>query len=493
MEQKQKTIKAESHESLLSSLKETFRACADVVVQGYPSGELHPAWPVILLYCEGMTDLKQINQYVLPRIEHVPQESGKALPAELGLALTPIAHIGNIPDMNRLIFSGQLLLIFGSGQPTYSLDIASVPGRSPEESAIETSVKGPRDGFTEELSTNIALIRKRLKSDSMCYEKFVQGDRTQTSVALLYIKDVINPDILEEARRNVNHIKIDGLMGTSVIERGVMGGVKSIFPLTDSTERPDYVVSSLLNGRFAVMFDGSPVATIAPTTLFNQLKSPEDESTPFFIVTFERILRISGLLIACFFPSFYIGLTSFNLEQVPLPLLATIAGTRMGLPLPVTLEAFLMIFMFELFNEAGRRLPRALGQTVSVVGGLIIGDAAIRAGITSPTIIVTVAISVISSYILVNTVLSGVTSQVRIFLLLFSSTLGLYGFIIGLFVLLVHLASLECYGVAYLSPVSPYIPGDFTQSVSMLPSKDRVNRPAVLRTQDSTRTGEDSS
>lgn len=266
-----------------------------------------------------------------------------------------------------------------------------------------------------------------------------------------------------------------------------MGGIRSIFPLTDNTERPDFVVDSLLNGRFAVLIEGSPVAVIAPTTLFNQLKSPEDESTPFFIVTFERILRISGLLIACFFPAFYIGLTSFNVEQIPLPLLATIAGTRMGLPMPVTLEAFLMIFMFELFNEAGRRLPRALGQTVSVVGGLIIGDAAIRAGITSPTIIVTVAISVISSYILVNTVLSGATAHIRIGMLLISSILGLFGFMIGLLALLVHLVSLECYGVSYLSPVSPYIPGDFTQAVSMPPSMKRTKRPEALHTQDSTR------
>ncbi|MBM6386121.1 MAG: spore germination protein [Paenibacillus sp.] len=475
-----------SHETLLASLKKQFDPCADVVIQTFPAKD-ETDKSVIMLYCDGLTDAKQINQFIIPRLEQHSLLIEETHPKELGLTLNPIEDLTDTENINLLIFSGQLLLIFGNGDQSCSLDIASIPGRNPEESAIESSVKGPRDGFTEELNVNIALIRKRIKTSSMCFEKYVKGGRTQTTIGLLYVKDIINPEILKEARRNLDQIEVDGILGTSVMERSIMGGIRSIFPLTDNTERPDYVVSSLLNGRFAVLIEGSPVAIIAPTTLFNQLKSPEDESTPFFIVTFERILRISGLLIASFFPAFYIGLTSFNVEQIPLPLLATIAGTRMGLPLPVTLEAFLMIFMFELFNEAGRRLPRALGQTVSVVGGLIIGDAAIRAGITSPTIIVSVAISVISSYILVNTVLSGATAQVRIGMLVMSSLLGLFGFMLGLFALLVHLVSLECYGVSYLSPVSPYIPGDFTQAVSMQPTMKRTKRPAALHTQDSTR------
>ncbi|WP_336765473.1 spore germination protein [Paenibacillus sp. USHLN196] len=480
------TIDTTSHETLLASLKEQFNPCADVVIQTFPAKNENDL-PIIVLYCDGLSDAKQINQFIIPRLEEHSLLEEDSHPKELGLTLNPVEDLRDTKNLNLLIFSGQLLLIFGNGDQSCSLDIASIPGRNPEESAIESSVKGPRDGFTEELSVNIALIRKRMKTSSMCYEKYVKGGRTQTAIGLLYVKDIINPEILKEARENLDKIEVDGIIGTSIMERAVMGGIRSIFPLTDNTERPDYVVDSLLNGRFAVLIEGSPVAIIAPTTLFNQLKSPEDENTPFFIVTFERILRISGLLIACFFPGFYIGLTSFNVEQIPLPLLATIAGTRMGLPMPVTLEAFLMIFMFELFNEAGRRLPRALGQTVSVVGGLIIGDAAIRAGITSPTIIVTVAISVISSYILVNTVLSGVTAHVRIGMLIISSILGLFGFMLGLFALLVHLVSLECYGVPYLSPVSPYIPGDFTQAVSMHPSMKRTKRPAVLHTQDSTR------
>ncbi|OMF54944.1 spore germination protein [Paenibacillus sp. FSL R5-0766] len=480
------TIDTTSHETLLASLKEQFNPCADVVIQTFPAKNENDL-PIIVLYCDGLSDAKQINQFIIPRLEEHSLLEEDSHTKELGLTLNPVEDLRDTKNLNLLIFSGQLLLIFGNGDQSCSLDIASIPGRNPEESAIESSIKGPRDGFTEELIVNIALIRKRMKTSSMCYEKYVKGGRTQTSIGLLYVKDIINPEILKEARKNIDKIEVDGIIGTSVMEGAVMGGIRSIFPLTDNTERPDYVVDSLLNGRFAVLIEGSPVAVIAPTTLFNQLKSPEDENTPFFIVTFERILRISGLLIACFFPGFYIGLTSFNVEQIPLPLLATIAGTRMGLPMPVTLEAFLMIFMFELFNEAGRRLPRALGQTVSVVGGLIIGDAAIRAGITSPTIIVTVAISVISSYILVNTVLSGATAHVRIGMLIISSILGLFGFMIGLFALLVHLVSLECYGVSYLSPVSPYIPGDFTQAVSMPPSMKRTKRPAALHTQDSTR------
>lgn len=271
-----------SHETLLASLKKQFDPCADVVIQTFPAKD-ETDKSVIMLYCDGLTDAKQINQFIIPRLEQHSLLIEETHPKELGLTLNPIEDLTDTENINLLIFSGQLLLIFGNGDQSCSLDIASIPGRNPEESAIESSVKGPRDGFTEELNVNIALIRKRIKTSSMCFEKYVKGGRTQTTIGLLYVKDIINPEILKEARRNLDQIEVDGILGTSVMERSIMGGVRSIFPLTDNTERPDYVVSSLLNGRFAVLIEGSPVAIIAPTTLFNQLKSPEDESTPFLL------------------------------------------------------------------------------------------------------------------------------------------------------------------------------------------------------------------
>ncbi|GAK40497.1 hypothetical protein TCA2_2987 [Paenibacillus sp. TCA20] len=468
-------------------LNNLFQNCADVVVHHFTD----MSTPITLVYCDGLTDQKTINEIVLPRLTSVDLTDSSNLSSRLALTLNEIEFPVDSVQIEEPVFSGQLLILTGSEQNTriYTLDIASVPGRTPEESAIESAVKGARDGFTEELTTNVGLIRKRLRTKSFCYEQFVSGERSHTKIALFYVEDIINPEILKTIRERLSQIDTDGLVGTSIIERAVMGGIPSILPLTDMTQRPDYIVTSLLNGRFAVMMEGSPVAIVAPTTLFNQIHSPEDASTPFFMVAVERLLRIFGLFVAALFPGFYIGLTTFNVDQIPLPLLATVAGTRVGLPLPVPLETFMMIAMFELFNEAGRRLPRALGQTVTVVGGLIIGDAAIRAGVTSPTIIVAVAISVISSYMLVNTVLSSVTSLIRLFVLAFASFLGMYGFFIAAFILVIHMASLESYGVRYLSPVTPLKLGDAIQTVLMKPTFGRKKRPESLQTQDDTRTG----
>ncbi|MNO96085.1 Spore germination protein XA [compost metagenome] len=228
---------------------------------------------------------------------------------------------------------------------------------------------------------------------------------------------------------------------------------------------------------------------IAPITLTNLLSSPEDSSTAYYLQIVQKFLRLFGLCIALFLPGFYIALTSFNLEQIPLPLLATISNSRHGLPFPIPLETFMMLFLFEIFNEAGRRLPKALGQTVTVVGGLIIGDAAIRSGITSPTIIVTVAITIVSASTLINQTLSGTTSQIRLIILIASSILGMFGFLISAISVIFYIASLENYGVPYLSPFSPFHKNDLFFSLFKKPELKQIKRPQIMRTNDDTKGG----
>lgn len=446
----------------------------------------------MLIYCGGMVDQKQLPQFVIPRLEQISGElqagSEGHLAALSALPLSPVEDKDDwLTTTTRLVFSGQLIVVHLRQNSIYTMDISDLPGRNPEESAMEPSIKGPRDGFTEDLEMNIALVRKRLRTHSFCVELFNKGKRGQTKLALLYVQDIIDPGILKEIRSYIEMVDQDAIIGTSMVERMVIGKkLKSLFPVSDTTGRADYTAESLLNGRFVLMSDGSPMATIAPVTLFGLLKSAEDDNMPFHIVGMQRILRYIGLLISLFLPGFFVGLTSFNLDQVPLPLLATIANTRQGLPMPVGLEAFLMLVMFDIFAEAGRRLPRAIGQTVTVVGGIIIGDASIRAGVTSPTVIVMISISIISSYTLVDPILNGTVAQVRFVILAAASFFGLFGFMMAFLLLLVHLSSLEHFGVPYLSPVSPFNPRDFIGGILMRPSMNRVHRPDVLDTVDQT-------
>lgn len=477
-------------------LRTYFHSSADVIIHEFnATGSQDNNKYITLIYCPGMTDVKQINELALPRFEALyqdfPDPSASDISMNRHLPLTPIRGDGILHEISYYVYSGSLVIYFTDLDLFFRLDIASPPTRAPGEPLTESSIKGPRDGFTEDLTANLALLRKRLRSRSLCVESFVKGKRGETSIALIYIDDIINSDILDEVRQRLNQINIDAITGTSFIESIITGSNnRSLFPLTDYSGRPDFIADSLLTGKFAVLVDGSPMGIIAPITLTNLLTSPEDANTQYYNVVIQKLLRLFGLFIALFLPGFYIALTSFNLEQIPLPLLATISNSRQGLPLPIPLETFMMLFLFEIFNEAGRRLPKALGQTVTVVGGLIIGDAAIRSGITSPTIIVTVAITIVAASTLINQTLSGATSQIRIIILLMSSLLGMFGFIISAIAIVFYLASLENYGVPYLSPLSPFHKRDFLLSLFRKPEEKQILRPGALHTNDNTRGGD---
>ncbi|MGN7356348.1 spore germination protein [Paenibacillus sp. SAF-054] len=474
-------------------LEQYYAKCQDVILHPFYVGTQENKQTILLIYCDGMTNAEQINQFVLPRLEKMYGKTGFSAVEDIeDCQYIPLSRIQTdqlLKELDIQVFGGMLVVFFQELHAFFTMDVSNQPNRSPEESSTEASIKGPHDGFTESLSTNVALVRKRLKTQSFSVEHFVLSERGQTKVSLLYIKDIINEDIITDIRSRLENFDGDAIIGTSQIEDLVQGSLRSIFPLTDYVGRPDYVADSILSGRFAVLFDGSPMAIIAPITLTSLIKSPEDTNMPFHIVTIQRTMRLAGLLIAIFLPGFYIALTSYNIEQLPTPLLATIMNSRTGLPLSIPLEAFMMLFLFEVFHEAGIRLPKSVGQTITVVGGLIVGDSAIRAGITSPTMVVMVAVTIIATFTLVNQVLAGTTSIVRLYVLTLSSLLGMFGFFIALFSLVLHLATLECYGVPYLAPISPYVSRDVWEGLMRKPVRDMFRRPKVLRTQDPTRKG----
>ncbi|MDF2837272.1 MAG: GerA spore germination protein [Paenibacillus sp.] len=362
------------------------------------------------------------------------------------------------PDANRLferLFAGSVILVFSDRESFYEYNIASLPARNPEESSMELSLKGPRDGFVEKLSVNIALIRMRLRTPNMHVEYFIIGTETKTEIGLLYMDDQARPELVQEARRRLRSIHIPALHGAGELEELISDKPKALFPLVNYVGRPDIVVQSLMKGRIAIAVDGTPAALIAPGNMTLLIKSPEDAHLPFYYVSLERLLRFVGLFVAMFLPGFWVSLCSFNTDQIPFTLLATVTMSRIGLPISATMEMFLMLGMFELFREAGVRLPRPVGQTVSVVGGLIIGDAAIRAGMTSPTMLVVAAISAVSTFTLVNQSLAGSVSVIRFFVLIASAIFGMYGYFVSMFAVLLYMCSLESFGQPYMAPLAP--------------------------------------
>ncbi len=261
--------------------------------------------------------------------------------------------------------------------------------------------------------------------------------------------------MVEEARTRLKHIDLDTLFSSAQLEQILSDNSRSLFPLVHYSARPDFVVDCLSHGRFAVLADGAPIAAIAPVNFSLLLKSPEDIYFPFHIVAAEMLIRYFGFMIALFLPGFWVALSSYNMDQLPFPLLATLVITMRGLPLTGPLEALFMLALFEVFREAGVRLPKAVGQTVAVVGGIIVGDAVIRAGLTSTMMLVVAALTAVSTFTLVNQTLAYGVGVLRFLILACSSFLGMYGFILGTLAVVLHLSRLESFGIPYLAPLSP--------------------------------------
>ncbi|HFJ9381711.1 spore germination protein [Bacillus paranthracis] len=340
----------------------------------------------------------------------------------------------------------------------------------------------------EEVGVNVALIRKRIKSTSMVYETKKVGVRTKTTVAILYMRDIVDPKIVQDVKNKLDDLHIDGAFSATQLEE-LMEPTKALFPLMGYTGRADFTVNCMLNGRVALIVDGTPAALIAPANLFLLVKAPEDIHFTALAATFGQTLRLLGLSVSLLLPAFFVAILSYHQDQLPYYLLATLGINRLGIPFDVAVEMFIALLFLEILREAGIRLPSAVGSTVTVVGGLILGDAAIRAGSLSPGIVVIGAITQIFGSTLSSLSLAGTISTLRFFLFILSATLGIYGFFLGLFIVLSHLASLRSCGLPYLAPISPPFK-DLANALFRLPWPWRNTRPDMLKTRDSTRQGD---
>lgn len=427
-------------------------------------------------YCEGMVDTVQLNKYYHSVSVHINGDQS----LEEDEDVPPITVIQCSNEMIEKLFSGFLIYYKENIPYFYAIEISKVPQRTPEESKTEISLKGSRDGFTEELHVNISLIRKRLKTEQLFNESFELGTLSKTKVSLLYLGHKANKKTVKEVRKRLDELETESIISTGQLEQWISDRTFSLFPHFDYVTRPDFAVECLLRGRFLIIVDGLPSILIGPINLFAILKSPEDVHFPYYIVAFQRVIRIFGLSIAIFVPGFYIAITNVNIDQLPFSLLATIVVSRQGLPFALPFEAFFVLILFELLREAGIRMPTAVGQTISIVGGLIIGDAAIRAGLTSPTLLVVVAVAAVATYTLVNQSLTGTVTILRIYTMTLSTFLGVYGFILSVLIIVIYLAQLESFKIAYLEPVSSLSFKEYFQAFLINPFQRKKIRTQML-------------
>jgi hypothetical protein len=471
-------------------LKEWFQHSSDIVLQTKSYQGRISSRSLAFLYCPNLVDTKVMNETVLPNINDAMEKEQTLKVDHLNclLGITKLGDVENIKyEIEQRLFSGELVILNNETKDVFFIPVSNAPKRSPEETNMEPSVRGPRDGFVENISDNMALIRQRLKTSSLKNIEYTIGERSKTNVLLLYIEDILNPSILDVVQRRLQSFTIDILSSSNQLEEMLYDHPYSIFPLMDSVGRPDYLVDALNQGRFAILVDGNPSVLIGPTALMQLSYSPEDAHFSFFYTSFVRLLRFLAIVTTVFLPGFYIALVTFQTEQIPYTLLATISMSRSGLPLSASMEAFIMVTLFELFKEAGLRLPKAVGQTVAVLGGLIIGDAAIRAGLTSPSMLVVISITVISGYTLINQNLANNVLLLRYFVLFLSSMLGMYGFFLSFFIIIALIFSLESFGQPYVSVYAFPNKSDIIKSFIKLPLKLVKKRNLAYQPKDTTR------
>jgi len=365
--------------------------------------------------------------------------------------------------------------------PRCCSDLKEWPNRGVQEPVAESLVRGPREGFTETLRFNTSLIRRRIRTPRLKFDMSEVGLHTKTHICVTYIDGLVNPATVAEIKRRVQDIEIDGVLESGYIEDYIKDDYRTPFVLLDRTERPDKVCAALLDGRAAIVVDNTPFALIAPAVFPEFMQSTEDyyEGTEYI-----RPFRWLALIMTLTLPSLYVAITTFHQEMIPSSLALSIAAQREGVPFPAVVEALIMEVIFDLLREGGLRMPQPLGSVMGIVGAVVIGQAAVAAGIVSPFIVIIVAGTAISSFLIPNYSSSFAIRLLRYPMLFLAGAFGLVGIFLGLMFLLLHLASLRSFGVPYLYPLAPAVPGEWQDVFIRAPWWKMVWRPRLFRSPD---------
>ncbi|MNS34017.1 Spore germination protein A1 [compost metagenome] len=388
----------------------------------------------------------------------------------------PCSEAESYQDALDQLVRGKALLCINEPDRVYYFDLVTYQKRAVSESQNELVVIGPQEAFIEDINSNLSLLRHKIKHPDFKTIRYEVGEYTKTTLYLIYIEGLSRPDIVSEMDQAIRRISIDGVLGISYIAEQMGNGNRTPFPQFQYTERPDSVAASLLEGRVGIIQDGTPSALLVPVTLLALLQSSEDYYHNFLAASWIRIVRIFFAIISMLLPSLYVSITTFQPEMIPSDLLLTIAAARENIPFSALTEALIMELTFEGLREAGTRIPKPVGQTISIIGAIVIGQAAVQAGIVSTPMVIVVSITGIASYIIPHFELGLAFRLIRFPLLIIGGTTGLIGVFILSFIVFGHLASMSSYGTPYMQPLAPLILKDWKDIFVRVPSPAMVKR-----------------
>ncbi|MBM7553351.1 spore germination protein [Thalassobacillus pellis] len=481
----------------LNKIKKELGNSTDLVIREFTIGN-NPALNAAIIYMNGLVDEQTVSEFVLESIKietpEVETATKKGIFDFIKTHVLSVGKINVIQDWDKMILSllsGHTIVVVDGCADIVTAYTKGGESRKISEPTSQLVIRGPKEAFTESIGTNAALIRKRIKSPNLWLETIQIGSVTQTDVAIMYIKGIANEKVLQEARDRLKGIDIDGILESGYIEQLIQDHPYSPFPTIYNTERPDGVVGNLLEGRIAILVDGTPYVLVIPALFIQFFQSPADYYQHFLMGSTLRLLRMLCYTLTLLTPSLYIALTTFHPQMVPTRLLISFAAQNEGVPFPLFIEVMLMEITFEILREAGLRMPRAVGQAVSIVGGLVLGQAAVQAGLVSAATVIVVAFTGIASFAFPSYNIGIPARLLRFIIMLLAGSFGLYGVAMALFILIAHLTSLRSFGIPYLSPFAPFIWADIKDTLVRQPLWSMVLRPRLVNQENMRQQGKD--
>ncbi|MBK1811483.1 spore germination protein [Clostridium sp. YIM B02505] len=468
----------------LNNLKNILGDSSDIIYRQFSFGD-NGQFNAAVIYVEGLNENFIINDTIMKTFMYDSKIANmKNIQLNIDFIeknMISVAHLKRTSFVEEIVdacLSGETVFILDTSSEALMIHSEGWENRGVEESKTEAVVRGPREGFTESIATNMALLRRRIKSPNLMFELRRIGKQTRTSVCIAYLKDIVDQNLVEEVKKRLSGIDIDAILESGYIEQLIEDKPKTIFPTIGNSEKSDTAAAKILEGRVCILVDGTPFVLTVPMLFVEGFQSAEDYYSRPYMATMLRMLRYACFYISIFAPVSYVVLSTFHQELIPTTLLFTMAAGREGVPFPAAVEAGLMIITFEILREAGVRLPRPVGQAVSIVGALVIGEAAVTAGLVGGLLVIVIALTAVSSFVI--PVYTDVVSILRVIFLILGAVLGIFGIGIGILIVFAHAVSLKSFGAPYFSPLAPRVKDDIKDTFIREPIYKMNKRPKEI-------------
>lgn len=472
-------------------LRRELQDCADILIRPMKLGAGKKA-DCLMVYIEVAVSNMMLDDSALGKMVNQFEESSPGQIKEFmehnSLGIADVRKLASMEEVIAALFAGNAVFFLDGYDKALKISSKGYPNMGVTNAETEKVLRGSKEGFTDAVKINSALVRKRLRDTAMKVEECQVGTRTHTLVQILYMDDLVHEEILEDIREKLGQYEIDGILDSGMLEQLTEEKWYSPFPQYQMTERPDRAAQELLNGKIIVLCDNSPSALILPSSFNGFMESSEDWYNRFEMASFLRILRYFALIMATLLPGMYLAVTRFHTQVLPANLILSFAEARSGVPFSSIAELVFLELAFELIREAGVRLPGSLGNTIGIVGGLIIGQAAVTANIVSPVVVIIVALTALGSMAIPNEEFASAFRLLKYFFLFLGGYLGIFGIVLGIYLTVSHLAGLLSFGMPYLMPFvkKEKTPGT-GDGVFRIPLRQRKNRPLYAKKEEELR------